>query len=103
MAIMHTFAFNTARGLVLVSILLHGLHNHLNAVLVPNPAAEEALARAGALADPVLLGVFWLIAIILWRAFGGGDLSFRTKVTASTILREDASMASMARRVTGAP
>jgi membrane protease YdiL (CAAX protease family) len=46
-AMMHTFAFNSARGLVLVPILFHGLHNHLNAVLTPNPASEEALAKRG--------------------------------------------------------
>ncbi|WP_419191822.1 CPBP family intramembrane glutamic endopeptidase [Engelhardtia mirabilis] len=86
MAVMHTFAFNSARGLVLVSVVLHGLHNHLNAVLGPNPAEDAALARAGALSGPVLMGVFWSVAVGLWIAFRGRDLAPRGKVTASSML-----------------
>jgi len=90
MAIMHTFAFNSARGLVLVSIVLHGLHNHLNAVLTPNPAPEEALARAGEISDLVLLIVFWVLAVGLTVVFGPDDLASRPKVTASSMLHRGA-------------
>lgn len=88
MAVMHTFAFNTARGLVLVSIVLHGLHNHLNSVLrTPTTTSQEALAQASSLSDPVLLMVFWLAAIGLWLALGRRNLSTRPKVTATAMLR----------------
>lgn len=91
MAVMHTFAFNSARGLVLVSILLHGLHNHLNAVLdTPTTSSEAAIAEAGAISGLVLLIVFWLVAIAIWLAFGRSDLSPRPKVTATTMLRRHA-------------
>lgn len=88
MAVMHTFVFNSARGLVLVSIVLHGLHNHLNAVLdTPTTDSDAALARAAAISGPTLLIVFWLVAIGLWLKFGRSDLSARPKVTASAMLR----------------
>jgi membrane protease YdiL (CAAX protease family) len=59
MAMMHTFAFNSARGLILVSIVLHGLHNQLNAFLSsPTTDSEAALARAAAISGPVLLITF---------------------------------------------
>jgi membrane protease YdiL (CAAX protease family) len=88
MAVMCTFAFNTARGLVLVPILMHGLHNHLNGVLTARPAPEEALARAGALSDPVLLILFWLFVVLLVRLLGGEDLSRRARITATMILAD---------------
>lgn len=86
-AVMHTFAFNSARGLIPVSIVLHGLHNHLNSVLSEPTAAPEAnLARAEALAGPLLLGVFWVVAIALTLAFGPSSLSPRRAVTAGSML-----------------
>lgn len=88
MAVMHTFAFNSARGLVLVSIVLHGLHNHLNAVLdTPTTDSESALAQAAAISGPTLLAVFWVVAIGIWLTFGRSDLSARSRVTASAMLR----------------
>ena len=88
MAVMHTFAFNSARGLILVSIVVHGLHNHLNAVLdTPTTASESAMAEAAAISGPVLLIVFWLVAIGLWLGFGRTDLSARPKVTISAMLQ----------------
>ena len=90
MSIMHTFAFNSARGLVLVSIVLHGLHNHLNAVLTPNPASEAALARAGAISDLILLIVFWVVAGGLAIVFRPGDLATRPKMTARSMLQRSA-------------
>lgn len=87
MAVMMTFAFNTARGLLLVTILMHALHNHLNRVIGPDPTTPpDALQRAGAMADLVLLGVFWLFVVLLLMVFGRQRLSRRQKVTAESML-----------------
>ena len=89
MAAMMTFAFNTARGLALVTVLMHALHNHLNKVIGPDPATPpDALQQAGSLAEPVLLGVFWLILVLLLVVFGRQRLSRRGKVTAGSMLGE---------------
>lgn len=88
MAVMHTVVFNTARGMLLVSILLHGLHNHLNSVLgAPTTTSEQAVARADALSGPVLLIVFWGVAIGFVMVLGRATLSTRPKVTATEMVR----------------
>ena len=86
MAVMMTFAFNSARGLVLVTILLHALHNQLNSAMSPAPAPTAALEKAGSLSGPVLLGVFWLMLVLVLVVFGRQRLARRPKVTASSML-----------------
>lgn len=86
MAVMMTFAFNSARGLVLVTILLHALHNQLNSAMSPAPAPAAALAKAGSLSGPVLLGVFWLMLVLVLVVYGRQRLARRPKVTAASML-----------------
>ena len=88
MAVMMTFVFNSARGLLLVTILMHALHNQLNAAMEPASTSAEAMARAGSLSGPVLLGVFWLVVMVLLLVVGRQRLSCRPKVTATSMLHD---------------
>lgn len=86
LAIAHTFAFNSARGLLLVVIIAHSLSNAFNADMGPIAGSEEQIASAGAMAGPILLLSFWVVAIALWLIFKRENLSWRSKVTAQTML-----------------
>lgn len=85
-SIAFTAVFNTARGLILLPILFHGLYNELNAAMDIRAPSEAAQAQAGGMAGMVLLASVWLVAIFLLIVFGRKQLSRRPKVTATSML-----------------
>ena len=85
-SIMLTTIFNTSRGLILVPILFHGLHNELNAAMDIRAPSEAAEVQATGLAGMVLLASLWIVAIAVLLIFGRKQLSRRPKVTATSML-----------------
>tara|TARA_R110002049_G_scaffold23726_3_gene84091 strand:+ start:1357 stop:2286 length:930 start_codon:yes stop_codon:yes gene_type:complete len=85
-SIMMTTVFNTGRGLILLPIIFHALHNELNASMDIHAPSEAAKAEAGGLAGIVLLVSLWIVAIVVLFIFGRKQLSRRPKITASEML-----------------
>jgi hypothetical protein len=85
-SLMLTAIFNTSRGLILVPILLHALHNELNSAMNIRAPNEAAQAEAGGLAGIVLLVSLWIVALVIVVVFGRERLSRRSKVTTEDML-----------------
>lgn len=84
-AILLAGVFNSARGLILVTVLFHALNNDLNASL-SFTGAEAAVEQASAFGIFGFLAVLWAFAILFWLVFGKKSLSYRPKVTATLML-----------------
>ena len=85
-AILQTALFNTARGLLLIPIAFHALHNELNARMDFEAPSEAALEQARGMSGIVLLGSLWLTAGLTILVLGRRNLSRRDRTTTATML-----------------